>query len=271
MYDFKQGFMHNNFRLLMPVGLGILGPLLFYRIYTMVYGSIEGATILECIMYIYKGERFLTPEQIKDMYVLPAYWLGIQIMIGFLIGYYPVCDLHTYGQQVLIRSRNRGIWWISKCVWNVVTVLYCYVVMDVMIVIMCKLLGVSFSLTYTEEVFLGTVLEMYPCTGSIRQILIYTLVMPVVVSVAVSLMQMALSLIASPMVGFIAVQSMAVLATLVISPLLLHNFGTLARTNIASPAQIDYVTGCRECLVLAIVSIVLGGLFFRRYNILAKE
>lgn len=271
IYDIRQGFIHNNVRLLLPVGIGIIGPVLFYRIYTMVYKSISGATLLECAMYMLKGARYITPEQIESMYVLPAYWLGIQIVIGFLVGYYPVNDLHTYGQQVLIRSKKRRIWWLSKAVWNAVTVLYCYAAMYGCLFLMCKIFGIDISLTYNEEVFTGSILEMFPCTGTVRQVIIFTFIMPVIVSVAVSLLQMMLSIMTSPMIGFIVVQSLALLSTMIVSQVFVHNYGALAHTIIASPSDIKYSVGCVVCLALAVVSVIAGGAYFDRCNILAKE
>lgn len=106
----------------------------------------------KCAVCMFKGGKYLTPDQISDSYVLPAFWLGIQIVIGFLVGYYPVNDMHTYGQQVLIRSKKRTKWWISKCVWNVATVIYCYVVMYGAMAVVCKIIGVRVTLDYSQEV-----------------------------------------------------------------------------------------------------------------------
>lgn len=270
-YDLKQGTKYNNYRWLLPVVLGILGPLMFIQMYDLVYGGHENATLLECAMYLYRGAKYITPEQLSSMYTLPALWLGVQIVIGFLVGYYPVDDIHTYGQQVLIRSRKRVDWWISKCVWNVATVVMSYAIIDLVILVMCVIFGMDIKLTFSDDVFVSAVLEMHSCTGTLKQVIIFTFIMPVVVSVAVSLMQMTLSMIISPMVGFILVETLALFATMLTNPVFIHNYGMLAHSIIASPTNIKYSTGCVVCLLIAVVSVVVGAVYFEKYNVLAKE
>lgn len=269
-YDIKRGMSYNGIKLLLPLGVGITATLIFISRYKMGIGNVDGATFLECAMYLYKGGKYLPPERLEMEYTIPAIWLLLQIVIGYLVGSYSTEDIHTYGQQVLIRSRSRKNWWISKCIWNVVTVLYCYIALNLALIMTCAVCGVDISLTYSDEVFTGYVLEMWHCTGTMREVLVMVFVMPVVVSVASSLLQMTLTLIVSPIVGFIVIQIMAIMSTMVMHPILFHNFAMLAHSNIASPTNFSIEMGMVVSAIVVGVSVISGKLYFDKYNVLSK-
>lgn len=271
IYDLKQGMMINRFKLWLAVALGVFGGALYIKRYIMINGSLDNASYIQCMIYIFKGGRYFPPDLLKDMYVLPALWLGIQIVIGMLVGYYPVIDLYTYGQQVLIRSKRRIGWWISKCVWNVFTVLLVYVLMDISIFAICIIKGLGMTTKVTGEELINELFQFIMFTGTDKDVMMYTFVMPVIVSIAASLMQMALALCISPMVGFIVVQIMAISATFTVSRFAIFNYGAMAHTIISSPSKVNYSTGLCVCLVLSIVSVIAGGVYFNRCNILVKE
>lgn len=270
-YDIKRGMSYNGIKLLLPLGVGITATLIFISRYKMGIGNVDGATFLECAMYLYKGGKYLLPEQLETEYTIPAIWLLVQIVIGYLVGSYPTEDIHTYGQQVLIRSRSRNNWWFSKCVWNVVTVMYIYIALNLAMLVTCAICGIELSFSYKNEVFTGYVLEMYPCTGAMRDVIVMVFVMPVVVSISSSLLQMTLTLITSPIVGFIVIQIMAIMSTMVMHPFLFHNFSALAHSNIASPTNFSIEKGLIASAIVVGISVVSGKIYFDKYNVLSRS
>ena len=77
IHDIKQGFVHNGPRLLLPVAIGIIAALIFKRTYDLNGFDCSQATLMEMIIFMYKGEKYFPLEQLKDMYTLPALWLSV--------------------------------------------------------------------------------------------------------------------------------------------------------------------------------------------------
>ncbi len=270
IHDIKQGFVHNGPRLLLPVAIGIIAALIFKRTYDLNGFDCSQATLMEMIIFMYKGEKYFPLEQLKDMYTLPALWLSVQIVISYLVGSYMKNDIYTYGQQVLMRCKNRWKWYLSKCVWNVMTVLYCYIAIDAAIVIMTKILGMKISLSYDLD-RMAQVSELYFFEGTTKQMIRLAIIMPVVISIAVSLFQMLISLIFSDIIGFIVVQTKAIFATMIANGALFFNYGMVLRSKLSSPTDIKYSTGCVVCLIIAIISVVTGVIYFGRFDVLSKD
>ena len=270
IHDIKQGFVHNGPRLLLPVVIGIIAALIFKRTYDLNGFDCSQATLMEMIIFLYKGERYFPIEQLKEMYTLPALWLSVQIVISYLVGSYMRNDIYTYGQQVLMRCKNRWRWYMSKCVWNVMTVLYCYIVIDATIMIMTKIFGMKMSLSY-DLVRMAQVSDLYIFEGTTKQMIRLAIIMPVIISIAVSLLQMCISLVFSDIIGFIVVQTKAIFATMVANGALIFNYGMVLRSKLSSPTDIKYSTGCVVCLIIAIISVAAGVIYFSRFDILSKD
>lgn len=271
LHDTYQGMRYNSVKFFLAVLIGLIGAVMYLKMYKLINNNFDGATFLQCLAYTYKGGKYIPPEMLKDAYTLPALWLCIQIVVGYLVGYYPVDDLHTYGQQILIRSRKRTTWWLSKCIWNMLTVVLTYIIIDATMFIVCFAAKVDITGGISESDLMGQVFEMFMYTGTTRNVIIFVVVMPVIVSIAVSQLQMMLGIICSPMIGFIVVEAWALLATFSVSGLCIHNYGALSHTIICCPSNIKYSTGCVVCLGVALASVIAGGIYFNRSNILAKE
>ncbi|MBQ8730985.1 MAG: hypothetical protein IJY81_07395, partial [Lachnospiraceae bacterium] len=97
IYDFKQGFAYNKVKLLILFIVGIIFSISF-RMDAGEFTDIENFNYPEYVLYIVEGIRQLPLAEI-DKYMIPVLWIGIQVIIGYIVGYYPVDDLHGYGQQ----------------------------------------------------------------------------------------------------------------------------------------------------------------------------
>lgn len=84
----------------------------------------------------------------------PVEWLIIQFVIAFATGSYAMEDLNTYGRQILLRSRTRLRWWISKCLWATLTAVFCYIVLYATVAIGSFISGDSLSPMVNEQLVL---------------------------------------------------------------------------------------------------------------------
>lgn len=149
--------------------------------------------------------------------------------------------------------------------------IYCYLIIDVVLLGLCIASGLDIKSGITMPQICNVVYDITMFTGTTKDVLIYVVIMPVVVSIAISIAQMTISLCASPMIGFVIVQIMAICATFSVSGFAIHNYGALAHTSICCPSNITYKTGIVVCAMVAIVSVILGNIYFDKCNILAKE
>lgn len=58
---------------------------------------------------------------------IPIQLIGIHIIIGSVVGYYPFDDINGYGKQIFIRTSKKSKWWNSKVIWCMTSVVFSYV------------------------------------------------------------------------------------------------------------------------------------------------
>ena len=267
-YDIKMGYISN------------LTKLAIFEILCICICAIGRNTISDCEINGIKasvGDYFCFvlggPKHIMDndlsTYVIPVLWLVIQVMIAYASGYYMVKDLHRYGQQVLIRSKSRNKWWISKCIWNILTVISMYLMVNITIITVAILSGAKMSMKLTPEIVMS-VCNINMLNGTFKEEMIILLLMPVLVSVTLCMLQVAIAIITSPIIGFIVTQSIVFLSTIFEYKFLISNYGMLSHNRISCGSKIVYSDGIIICMAVFLVSWITGYLYFGRCNIISK-
>lgn len=270
LYDIRAGFRNNRIKLAVFTGLCMFICMMGIR---TISGVIErndiNATVMDYICYMIGGPKHI-PQGMLDLYVMPVLWLALQVMIAYVTGYYAVTDLHTYGQQVLIRSASRCKWWLCKCIWNMVTVLVMYAIIYSSSVAAAFCSGAVFMNRLTPEIALS-VCNMDMAGGSNLETAFILLVMPVLTSLSLSMAQMTVALVTSPVIGFIASQSIVFASTIYEYKFLIPNYGMLSHNKITCMSGIEYQDGIVICIVVFVISLAAGMMYFRNCNILPKN
>ena len=122
---------------------------------------------------------------------------------AYITLYYPFDDLEESGQNILIRSGGRQLWWLSKCLWNLTSVVVFFLLAWGVMVLGCLITGNSLSMEISPEMSKILVLDPdnYPSLP-IHVIPQTFLLMPLVVA-AINLLQMTVSLFVKPLISFI--------------------------------------------------------------------
>ena len=117
-YDFINGIVHQWKKfLLIAVVYAVLITDFLVRCKTKHF--MGQYTSSDIILYIFRGMRWIVDVQ-TDINIPTAYILP-NILIGFAIGNYPFKDINGYGGMVLMRAGKKLVWWLSKCIWAVLT------------------------------------------------------------------------------------------------------------------------------------------------------
>lgn len=225
--------------------------------------------ILDYYCYVLGGPKFI-PENMLKIYQIPVMWLMIQIMIAYVVGYYAITDLHRYGQHVLLRSSSRLKWLGSKIIWNMFTVILMYLIVFGITFLNGYISGAEFKWKLTEEICVGVCnLNFIPDSRNV--VYIFLFVMPLIISLAISVLQMVIALITSPIIGFVVSQSITFLGTIYTTKAIISNYAMLSHSKYTCYSDIEYFEGIVIGFMVIVISILVGGVYFNHCDILPKN
>ena len=271
-HDWRGGVLHEWKRIL-PTVLAALLPCaaLFVQAKVEVDQGVIGSTPVlgDYLIYLFRGMRVYVYNP-DEPFKLPVIWICLNLHLAFIVGNYPFNDLATYGQQSLIRSGRRGQWWAGKCLWAVMCtgVFYLLVYLTVFVFALCtggidglKLLpGQEIGAYYCEVDFTQT----DPVSA-----LVFVVVMPIVASLALTQLQLALSFFTRPIYSYMIIVALLLVSAYITSPWLIGNYTMLLRSPLVLPeGGIPLWLGPVVFPLLAILSAVAGWRRFERYDIL---
>lgn len=231
------------------------------------YGVIEDTgTLMDYIIYITKGEAVYNFSP-RDTFTIPLYWFAFQIGISYIIAYYPKNDIDGYGKKVILAASSRNRWWLSKCIWCILTVLIYYISAFFTIIVMCLLNGIEISFELSDDIisnyYTDNVSELNSSTIYIIAILI-----PVLVTVAVSLLQVLLSFIVSPVISFAGVCTIYILSAYYTKTYFIGNYTMWLRSSYVEAGGLDSGTGLIISMIIILSCVTFGSMYFDKKDII---
>ena len=267
--DMKRGMRQNRIKYLVILLFTIACCCIMYRICHVKIGRgvIEGApNFMDYLLYIMQGCSEFKASG-NTVFNIPPTWIFVQMMASFLVFSYVVKDLDKQGMIMLIKSADRTKWWLSKCIWNIATIVVMY------LVIWCGILIVAVSTNkmgflITKDIC-REVLDMTFTQEGIQYSLI-VMFMPLIMSLGISLMQMALSLVIGPIFSFTFVLAVDILSVYFLSPFLIGNYSIMMRSDYIISNGVNSLVGALISIVLGLAGVMLGNFYFKKYDILNK-
>lgn len=233
----------------------------------------EGISFNYCygdlIMYNLRGMPKYIPGY--EQYTLPIIWILNQVMIAFIAGHYPSRDIYGYGRIILLQSCSRKKWWISKCIWIILSVVIYYIIIFGVSVVFA--LTHNYSCRLTPDLYVTNILYGIDLSNINISVFMVTLIaLPILVSIAFSLFQNTVSFITNPIFGFIAVVILQLISTYFTTPFLLGNYSMVIRNVLCdSTTDIKTSNGIIFSVLFAIAFAVIGGIYFNRKDIIDKR
>lgn len=223
------------------------------------------------MVYIYGGMDRYVPKS-GNNFLFPIRWLVVFMISPFLVLNYPYRDMQGIGQQILVRTRGRTAWWMSKCIWNVLSVFIYNFLLFATALFFCIAVGGDISGGINSEL-------QYIAFQFDRSSMIYgdepwslaIIFLPVLVSISINLMQMTLSLFIKPVFSFFFVAFLLISSAYFTSPYLLGNYAMSMRYDMVVKDGVSVADGTIMALLLIGVSICIGVVRFHRYDILDRD
>lgn len=218
---------------------------------------------------IFKGMKLFVPGKTNREFSVPAKWLLLQVAIVFLVSNYPLTDLSSYGQQVIIRLKHRRQWWFSKCVWVCCTVVLFYLLGYFVLFLFCLGSGgVSFQPDVSLNLFVSQVNSSKLSPGLL---VVSGILLPILTSTALSLFQMLISFLSNSMLGCITIITVLVLSAYQCDMLLPGNYLMLLRNMLVTPGGVSTENGIFLDACLIVISVLAGEWLFSKYDILNRK
>lgn len=223
------------------------------------------------VLNVFAGMEKYVPSALEQ-FKLPIIWICFYLFSCFTVLYYPYNDISDFGKSVLINSGKRSCWFLSKCTWTVISVFIYFLLFMLSQFIICLIFGDSLSSDITHnEAFLYFSVTLMDNEVLQTHIPLLLFVLPVLVNSAICLLQLTLSLVIKPSYSYMVSAAVFVISVYYADPFVIGNYAMAMRTYETAGLNITPVGGIAYCLILSVVSVIVGIIIFNRYDILNKE
>lgn len=245
-----------------------------YKGYYEIYSK---TTFLDLMTEIFHGCDPIAKNPNPDIKIeIPYFWLAVFIFAVFIGFDYMRNDLTQFGIQVLSRIQKRSKWWLAKCVWCLMSGVWFYVLFLLTALIFCIINGYGFGFTGNLEIInvLANRSVIYTYIG-ISELNIFQgvsiLIAPIFVICTLNMIQMILCLFLKPMYSYLIIIGVLLFGILTDIPIAFSRCGMLTFSNCFFQDGYQTELGFVICLTLITGSILIGNLYFRRYDILPDK
>ncbi len=272
-FDFRQGILRRGTLLLVPA---VIAAVTFFDFYAKARRYLEQGMTQSTVDYgdywffLYGGMCEYIPSP-DNPFQFPAVWILVFLVLPFVLLNYPFRDMYGVGQQILVCSGRRSLWWLSKCCWN-----FCGTVLYHLII---QAAGLVLSLVFEVEISNRIHMDFINLVFNIRyqevwhpsSLPLAALLLPMLVSAAINMLQMTLSLFIRPMFGFFAVAVLLLASAYLLSPLLIGNYAMAFRYDWMLKMGVSIGAGERIAIIILLLAVLSGLVRFRLYDILESE
>lgn len=266
-HDLRCGLIRWRYLLIFP-----LSALPCIPCYTDAQLANVPGTWMDYMLYCFKGSVPMTASPEMSL-ALPIFW--VLAMAGSLLLNldYFLSDLTQAGQQIMIRSKTRRGWYLSKCAWNLCSCILYMMLLCTSVLLFTLLSGGTVSLQSTPsvmEIYLSE-LTVEPTLLSGLPGFIAVVLMPLVTLMALNMLQMAMCLLVRPIIGFLISMALLVLSVYCNVPFVLGNGAMAIRSALLVPGGISPGFATLTSIAILLASAILGAWKFQNTDILGLE
>ncbi len=230
--------------------------------------------IIDYLFGLFKGEPpylIKLAQTERTPFTLPPLYLLFNFYLSWLISYYPLREMGNLGRHTILKHGTKQKWWISKCVWATYTVISYYATVLIVFGIALVFSGKSGFVrditllkdTINSEKVDYNHLEQLSNTS----LAVMCILLPLVVSLGLSMIQMMLSLVIKPIYSQVVIIGVLVCSSFSCKVFLPGNYLMYLRNRqLLFNSGVGTISG----LILGICIILFGG-FGVLYIIIKKD
>lgn len=232
LYDIRKGFRENKIKWIVGVFIFV-----FFSFITVSDFSVNSPELgfLAYFTNILQG----MPPYIKtddSVFTIPVSWFLFYAFLFFMVGFYPLSDLYGAGKKTLILVLAAVTCAIGK--WS----------------------------TKPDDMLMEMGIDMQQfATGN--EVIVW-LILPMLCACTIAVVQLTISIFAGAIAGYIVSIVYLVVSVYWVSPFLMGNYLMIIRNNRLCAGGMDAAAGIISCIIVMVVSVVLGSVYFNRKNIL---
>ncbi len=265
-YDLRCGILKSYYKyiiLLILVTLAFLefrGAVTSFENYNFSFG--------DSLLFIYGGVK--ETQVGADTFLIPHLWLLNHLLILYFTLNFMRRDLEHFGQQTIYRSGSRYLWWCSKCLWQVVSVACFYLFSGAFLLVLTAVTSGNLSTQISD--FMPFIMNIGEKAKEVLDLNLQLeiMLMPMLMSIAVGLLQMTLCLFIKPIFSFIVSVVALISSAYYLNPFFVGNYAMAIRSEKLVSNGVDATVGVVFLVIIAVFSLLVGLLRFRKYDILAK-
>lgn len=197
---------------------------------------------------------------------LSIVWFAFHSYLLFLTGFYVTEDLKCSASSFILRVKSKTKWWAGKFIWCILSVLVYY-----LLILVCICLFVVFGkyLKFANPTICNEFFKINISGISQYSITAVSLLLPLIISLAVSSFHMMLSLIIKPIYSFLIGICFIIASAFYCHPLLIFNFTIAGRNAVfCFGSSISLTRGVISALCLLLFSFFAGIVIIRRKDII---
>ncbi len=274
LYDLRYGVLAKWYWLLLSFFIAVIGCISFVTVYTpmLEYESIEfgnhwHVTLGDFFFYVLGGNKEYTLSELTN-FTFPAIWKAIYTILGYAAFDWFSKDLRGVGRHILVQSKRRSIWWISKCISNIVftTANFCVIVLT--IYLFARLCGAADSLEVSSPTY--RMLFVTEADEINARAVLSALLLSLLACITISLLEQALCLFVKPVFSFMIAIGILLASTYKKSVFLIGNYLMLARNGDLVSDGVSIAFGYVLICSLFVLVLFAGTMLFKRYDVLER-
>lgn len=137
----------------------------------------------------------------REGFSFPIAWFSIFALLGYACLRTPFGREDAFGNQLLLATGSRYIWWMARCLWTLMVLLAFWTLLLLVSALFAWQEGGAVSLDVSSELFYLIEFPWQEIKGS-PYAMVSVLLAAVALSFAVTMAQTTISLVAAPIVGF---------------------------------------------------------------------
>lgn len=221
-------------------------------------------------LYIFGGMKKFIPTP-GAVFPFPTVWLLVMALACFSSLWYPLEDLYGFGKTLLTACQSRKRWYLAKAMWCGVTVSLYFALGWVVLLLGCLAMGGKFI--WTISPYMMELMEITDVASTVEEwrLTLQLTLLPWLVAVTLSQLQLCLSLWMQPVLGWVVSIVALLSSAYYASPLLLGNYAMALRDQQVLADGVIWQVGALYCMGLLLLCVLAGLISFQHTDILGKE